>query len=256
MRALNRLIEDIRSRTNLELYMLVAIATVIVALDIFGVVDPPVIYAAILAVLVFLLYGRIEDHHRFKALMSKGQMRGIRRFYPNRPSLPPLNSTLLAAEHEVLIIGFSLTYLMRTQQSTVEKIAFNGRKVRLAAWSPPQNDPARKLLIGSVQELVGLTDLEGFLSTTIRQIQHWYNSLGQEARRNIEIRGYTTIPTSVIVCIDSDYPQGYIRVEPILYKTPPECIPAFELTERDDPDLYRVLKKTYSELWNGAQSIV
>lgn len=257
MEALKRFGEDIRSGRNIELYVLFLLAAVIAVLDVFSVVAPSVTNATILAVLAVLVYGRVQDRRRFDALAERGGIREIRKFYPDRLSLPPLGMTLSAARHEVFLVGFTLSHLIHTQRRTLEDIALRGCKVRLAAWTPPDEEPARTLLVKSVEELRGLADLEGFLSNAVRRLTHWYESLDEHARRNIEIRGYSSLPTSVVLFVDPDLPQGYVRVEhSTIYKAAPQDIPAFELGPSDAPGLYQVYKKQYSKLWDEAQPLL
>ncbi len=210
----------------------------------------------ILAVLADLIYERIEDRRRFDTLVAKDEMRKLKSFYPDRLSSPSLNATLSTAQHEIFVVGFSFSHLIHTQQSTITNLARRGCRVKLAVWCPSDKEPERTLLVNEVGKLVDIPDLKGFLENALSRIHHWYSSLDQQTRQNIEIKGYTALPTTTVLFVDSDYPQGYVRVEPIIYKMTPQDVPSFECSMNDAQGLYQTLKDRYSQFWTEAQSLM
>jgi hypothetical protein len=248
---LRKVFQDIRLGRNIETYVLVIAAIVVAVLDIFDIASPSVINAAVLGALAVLLYGRVLDQRQFSDVAAKS---GIREFHPSRSSVPPLHSTLSATQHELLLIGISLSTVIQSQLSILEDLARRGRKVKLAIWEPSSEDPHRTVLVKALEDLI---DAPNFGKRTVPgRLRHWYSGLDTRARQNIEIRTYSTFPTVSIIFIDKDHPQGYVHVEPIIYRARPEELPSFRLGVLESPTLLQVLRKRYSQLWDESKPLL
>ena len=251
IRELQRIFKDFQAGRNIEIYVLTLLAIVIAVLDIFNVVNQLIANAVILSVLAALLYGRILDRRQFE-----NQIHGIREFHENRETVPSLQETLSGAKRELLLIGVALTSVVHSQRALLENLARKGCKIKIAVWKPPSDNQQRALLIEKLEDVIDVPDLERNLPGNIERLRHWYSSLDESARKNIEIRGYTAFPSLSIIFVDKDNPEGLVHVEPIIYRAPPEELPSFRLGPHDAPKLFQILGRRYTLLWENSESLV
>ena len=247
---LKRVFKDIQKGKNIENYVLAIAAIVIAVLGIYGSASQSVIDAAVLAVLAVLVYGRAADQRR-----GENQIKGIREFHPNRSTVPSLNSSLSEAKHEILLIGVALSSVVHTQQGLITKLASKGCKIKIAIWQPQGNDTDRIFLYKELEKLINVPDLERNLPGNTERFRHFYSALDKMICQNVEIRCFSTLPTLSLLFIDKDYPHGYVHVEPIIYKAPPEDLPSFRLGVNDSDELFQVLKNQYSQLWEASEPL-
>ena len=247
---LKRVFRDIQKGKNIESYVLAIAAIVIAVLGLSGSASQSVIDAVVLGVLAVLVYGRVADQRR-----DENQIIGIREFHPNRSTVPSLKATLSEAKHEILLIGVALSSVIHSQQGLITKLASKGCKVKIAIWQPQGNAPDRLVLFKELENLINMPDLERNLPGNAERFRYFYSALDKRTCQNVEIRCFSTFPTLSLIFVDKDYPQGYVHVEPIIYKAAPEDLPSFRLGVSNSDELFQVLRDHYSQLWETSEPL-
>ena len=124
-------------------------------------------------------------------------------------------------------------------------------------WCPKYPNPLRDKIFKQMEDLIDVGNLAKILPDNIERFIDWYSHLDLDAKENIEIKTYPTFPTVSVISIDKDHPsRGYIRLEPIIYKSPPEDLPSFCISISNSPNLYPVLRKRYNQLWGNSTPLI
>jgi len=248
MEELRKILNDIRQGKDIEKYLLVILALAIGIIDIVGFGNQAIINAVILAVLAILAYGRISDRRKQDIKIS-----GISEFHENRSTVPTLEATFLPAKNEIILIGVALSGVISYQRTLLEEKARKGCKIKIALWNPPFGNFRESVLFNTIESLANTQEVPLGHHVHIERFQDWFTNIDESIRKNIEIRGYSTMPTASVFLIDKDLPNGLIHFEPIIYKARPEKQPSFRLSPHDSPELFRELSSRYSQLWTSAK---
>lgn len=283
---LRKIVDDFRLGRNIQNILFALFALVISALGVFGVVNPTVVSVTILTVLAVFLYGHaqnrrhldelIEKSHSLDELIAKSHtldelaekahtldelaekihIPGIKEFSPDRSTTPKIDELISGAQEEVILIGVALTSIVQAYRSLLEKLAIRGCSVKIAVWKPPDSQPENRILIEKLEDLIDEPDTGRSHPSNILRLKHWYSSLDESTQQNVDIRGYSNFPTLSIIFVDKDTSQGYVHVEPIIFKAPTEKLPSFRLNLQDSTALFSVLKNSYTKLWENSTSLV
>jgi len=242
------ILEDLKKGRNIELYITIGLAIVIAILAVFNVTPPSTVSAVTLAVLAMLTY-QIIKNRRISTIQ------GIRAFYPDRSYLPPLNTSLGKARHELFIVGVYLGRIVQDQLTLLEEKARAGCKVKLLIMSTTLADSTSNPLVDKTGAMTGFPELFSTLSATTTRFRDWWQSLESSARNNVELRCYEGPPTLTAIFVDKDSPNGLIHIEPIVPKSRPEERPSFRITPHEGGDLYARLRDKYEALWAQSSSL-
>jgi hypothetical protein len=251
---LRRVLSDIRRGRYIEAYLGLGIAIAAIAVEIlsgFSGDNKPadvVFSTAVVILLGIVAFATIEIRRDMPSPTSVG--RRLAGFFTNRAELPSLHDQLELARREVHIFGLQLGQVTHTLLPLLEERARAGCAVRLALTSPVDRSGQALDWIDEVGDVHCFPNLADVLRVNLRRLQTWHAGLEETVRARVEIKAYDRVPTASIIMYDTDTRRGYIHVEPILFRFNPDQRPILWLREADNPDLFRLVKSKYMELWH------
>ncbi|MBD3337643.1 MAG: hypothetical protein GF353_00950 [Candidatus Lokiarchaeota archaeon] len=239
---------------HLEKYLVIAIATIILSLDILNITSTSVIYEATLAVLAVLMFFLIKLENKIDNLHFDSAHFKISKFYQSRETLPSLEETASIAKNEIIIWGACLGHGIVKLRLLRNKLEQNC-KIKILLMSLTDNSENNNMLINKVPQVTKNTGFEERLKIAHKELKEFYSSLDEKSKSLFEVRAYDSFPTATYLFIDKDLKNGMIRTETNLFGFYADELPSFEVLNSSNSTLYQVLIRSFQEIWGKANSI-
>lgn len=252
---LNAIVQDIKEGENIENYFLILAALVVAVLSLLGIANSAVITSVILAVLSLIIYGQIKSDRLLRSIKQVSEIQGIKTFYPDRQNVPTLESQVMSSHEEVAVMGLQLGALTHIYLPLLEQLATRGCRIKLLMMNPVDKAGSPLPWVDEVGKVHTFLGLHGILIGNMTHLSDWLEGLPKDARKRVEIRLYSTIPTISAILIDKDRDTGTIKVEPIIHRFPPSERPSFVVNRSSSSALYRKLVDSFNDLWNKGLDI-
>jgi len=259
-RRVHRAFQDLRQRRYVDAYVawLVAILVVIINVVTTFVTNSDKLTALVMSTIVLLL-GIIAlataEIRRDLEDGGPGSPRRVWRFFAGRAELSPVRERIESSSREMYIFGAQLGQIVHDALPLIERRAHEGYKISLALVNPIDSGGQPVPWIADIGVVTGFPNLDETLRANIRHLKLWHLGLQERQRRNVFIRVFRAMPTAAVIIVDPGSADGYVHVEPFLYRFSPAERPSFWIRRIDAPVLYETLLSNYLELWNSAEVI-
>ena len=161
----------------------------------------------------------------------------------------------MECKEDISILGIQLGAITHSFLPLLEEKAQSGVKINLLLLSPINESGDSLSWVNEFGRVHTFPHLSQILRNNIVRLADWYEELPSEIKANVNIRLYTTIPTTSILFLDKDKDDGSIKVEPIIYKFSPNERPSFQVTQSSSPKLYKKLVASFNNLWQTGVEI-
>lgn len=240
---------------HLEKYIIIAIAVIVIALDIFNITSSSIVFEAILAVLALLMFSLIKLESKIDKIRTENKQTNFSTFYSDRDELPTFEESLSKAKTEIVIWAACLGSVIVRLKLLKNKIDQHC-KVNILLMALEDENGNNNPVIKYVSEISKNTGFENRLKIAHKELIEFYNSLSEPYKKYLEIKIYMSFPTATYLFVDKDTNKGFIRVEPNLIGFWADELPSYEVTPYQGSNLYSVLNRSLSEIWSKSKSLI
>lgn len=255
LRFLEKVFQDVREGENLEVYLTLVVALVLLLLDVFDVVSSEALAAGTLATLGLLAYSVLTNREQMQRLVDSstttqtlveqslsGQPSADSFFWQERR---PLDSDLRRARF-VGVAGITLSRTVRDYLHIFEDRLKSGAHLQFIVIDPASFAPRQALLRskGGVDDSF-YVDL---VRTTVARL--CFLAEPEHGSGTLELGLLPYSPSFGLFLIDPDEPYGRIIVEVYQHKSL-AFNPTFELDARRDSRWYRFFREQFDLLWES-----
>lgn len=253
---LKRAWSDIQQRKNLELYLLLLLGTVILALDLFDLIlnttliENQVVSNVVLAVLLLLAYGMLGERHGTADVLAR--LERIEQGPPARSVFRQWNDSMLMdalpRASRLSIIALAPHKLLDQNHAALR--AFLEGEGRIEIILPPKGGNAAKMYLDAAPGDMGAVD-SGFIDKQIEMSLLRLRELGKKSGRaaQITLKYAEFFAPAALTLIDRDKPGAIAFVTPKGFRQDYDLPITFTLTKSKDGAQYEFYAATFEELW-------
>lgn len=249
MKRFRRIINDLKSGKNAEVYITLGICIFIMLLDLLNIIEQEMITAAILLVLGLLAFSNLNSRHDFGQLseaLKKLEIGGCAKdFFKKRRELPELIEKATCIDLSILA-GTSFL----TESEFWERKLKEGANIRVILANPCDDE--------HICTLTAKGDLmtEGKANELQRDILRVANRLISLEKKNypgkMELKFHTIVPSFGIFAINPHTSKGIIKIELYPYHTSIYSRPHFFLKYDQDGEWYEMFRDQFEIQWKIA----
>jgi hypothetical protein len=265
---LGRLWSDLQERKNLELYLVLTIAAVILGADILGISSISIFFEIVLAVLALLVYNAIDQRHTQEELEK--QLNSIEQQLQENQSIimqnmSDINSMLkknatfnmvrdrsqlvdieemAAGATEIAAAGITLVSIVTPRYDFFTQKAREGCKLRFLLLDP---DSLAAQVWNSGQRIITTSEDN---ATTLKTLQRLMQNKGLKGKCEVRLTQFQ-LPFSIVIT-DPDKDQGRMNVEFLAYKTSLPRRPHIHLSRRESEKWFKFFSNQFEQLWSDA----
>jgi hypothetical protein len=246
---------SLRQGRDLDLYLMVVLASVLFVLSAFGIATANVIAAATLAVLtllgVALLVGRHQTEQLKVVLSSVGRKSKANTFFSGSDNLEEVK-TLVQSSHEVWMWGTTLARHLPFLAPVIRDEMKRGLRVRVMLVSPgsPAFAVAAHRTVESSREGMA-SELESNLRR-LRRIASGADPLG-----NLEVRLTEYLAPYSMYVFNPKSESGMMELGIAFYRSSQTSTrPIFRLDAATDSEWYRYFLSQFEAVWGDAKPAV
>lgn len=249
MRFLDGVFADLRAGKNLEVYLTLVVALVLLILDIFGFASTEALAAGTLATLALLAFSTLKNREQMQRLAEAAEQGmsgrlGADDFFWDEDRLG--QDDFKDADF-IGVVGVTLSRTVRTHSLVFEDRLRDEAHVRFMVIDP--ESPAPLQAIRRSQGVPSQSFYKSLLQPTIENVCMLATSAS--SRGTVELGLLPYIPSFGLVLIDPDRPHGRIIVEVYQHKTP-AFSPTFELRNtQQDARWYSFFREQFDLLWDS-----
>jgi hypothetical protein len=250
-----RVYQDVLEGQNLEVYLTLLVALVLLILDIFGLVSPNIVAAGTLATLALLAYSTLNNRQQMHQVAEistttqtmvemavKGEQNADDFFWKEKRFL----SQDLARARFIGLAGITLSRTVREYQDVFESRLAAGAELRFVVIDAASTAPQQAVLRSKGG--VGASFYADLLRPTVARIC-LLADLAQ-ASGKVELGLLPYAPSFGLFVIDPDKPHGRIIVEIYQHKSL-ALNPTFELSAQRDDRWYKFFREQFDLLWES-----
>lgn len=248
---------DIKKRRNLELYIILAVAMVILVADIFGLETSSALFEIVLAALAVLIYGLIESRHTNERVEQQLETIGhsIREQQDKEITATeffltetPLSNDTFSSANTIFLLGYSLSRTIREHHFVLGQRLVAGAHIRVIILDPENDSLLQMAALESVATTAELW--RNNLQVTRASV----NSLAQHPNKSgkIEIGYLPYSPSFGMVMIEPYEPQGFSFVDIYHHKTTAPNA-TFKLSASKDAFWYNFFREQFEILWQSCK---
>ena len=245
MNLLRRIWNDIRHGENIDLYVAVPLALIIAIFGIFGITSSELIASITLIILSLLATSLLANRYAVKELSKKLSETSDTFFFKD------LSETTFETNFEsatdLWLVGVSMTTIVRTHYSLIEKKLRSGHSVKALLVHP--EGAAIEM---SEMRVYGRPDVER-AKGEIRNTLQYLCDLRQSTKGKLEIRTIQNPLGHGVIAKDPETASGILYIQNYPFKTEGGSRPKFFLRSKDGY-WYDFFKKELYNLWdNGVE---
>lgn len=250
-----KVFQDLREGRNVELYVTVGVALVLVVLDVSGFASTEALAAGTLATLALLAYSTLNSREQIRSLVETStatqavveqvlsdQARADDFFWERKRSL----EQDLAHAGFIGAVGVTLSRTVRDYLDTFENRLASGTHLRFMVIDPTSQAPRQALLRGKGG--IGDSFYADLVRTTLARICV-LAELG-DLLGTVELGLLPYTPSFGLFLIDPDEPHGRIIVEIYQHRSLASN-PTFELDAQQDVRWYKFFREQFDLLWQS-----
>lgn len=248
---------DLKQRKNLELYLILLVAVVVLFADILGVETVSALFEIVLASLSILIYGLIESRHTNERVeqqlanitqsvqeLRRNEVRAADFFLINKS----LSQETFSSASTICLLGYSLSRTIREHHHALRQRLKAGAHIRIIILDLTDECLLKKAALESISTTAELW--HHHLEVTRSAV----NSLAIDSgdRGKVEIGYLPYAPSFGMVLVDSSEPNGFNYVDIYHHKsTAPNA--AFKLSASTDPVWFAFFKQQFEILWKSCR---
>lgn len=239
LKGLQRAWEDIRRGENIDLYLTILVAFTLGVLNLFGLPEAPLVSSITLLVLGLLVASMLGIRHRLESISH--DLKGSNQpFLKSRKEIPSLEERGQDAS-EIVMVGISLLVLY-TNRAFFESKLQQGCRLRFLLLDPTSQ---------ALETYVLLSGQKG----TLRDIANTFDALERLKEKELSSPGTVDARlTSVflpygIAAFNPGKVNGYMSVEPLVYRGGLEQRPHFVLRKANSDHWFTFFEGQYEQLW-------
>jgi len=237
---------QIRRGENIELYLLVTLTIVLIALDLTGFSKPEWLFSFTLAALALFAISLLGLRGQVERLREKLEVSTDDVFMMDYPEYMKKH---IFSGKQILIIGIFLTTTMNEYQKQFEKLIKNDYKINFLIINPKNTS----LLEYSQQRSYSSTSAQINKIKILESLRRMC-LLREKKSSNVDIRTIDYIPNLGFYGVDTDTKDGIIFVEHYGYKLEHDQ-PKFVLKPQDN-EWYELFKKQMDLYWKSGEQWV
>jgi hypothetical protein len=253
MRTLQRVISDIRSGENIDVYIAILLSFVVALLGLTGRVPLELVASAILLTLAVVLSSVLVSRNTLKELNNTIQelnaSRSVDSYLKTRDEYAPLSETLANAR-TIHFMGSSLVSIFLggyNQYLREEKLNKQSSSIQILLLDK------QSTALDVVAECVALSRdrVLNDISASLDSIAHTFDE--GITRGSLEVRLMPTYPGYNMTIVDPNEPYGKMFVEFIGYRSGARNRPHIELIRQRDGHWYEFFLQQYINLWDASK---
>lgn len=237
-----RIVDDVRNGDNIENYIIILLALIIVILDIFNFASTDIISEITLAVLALIAFGRITDQRRIEEINIKISQISQSRFLNKYPEslVEDMRTT-----PELWIFGITLSRTINNHYILFKQKLEQGANIKILLVTPgsPATDMAafrdRRERTQKVYDDAARQNLRDFCK------------LREQTNGNLEFRTINLLLSFGYYAMEPDATNGRIYVEHYAFKSEAGDVPKMLLTQTDGY-VYEAYCAQLHRLWDQA----
>lgn len=255
LKLFDKVFQDIREGQNLEVYLTLVVALVLLLLDIFGVVSTEAVAAGTLATLALLAYSTLTNREQMRRLVDTSmttqalvqqtlshEQKADDFYWKEKRSL----EHDLATATFIGIIGVTLSRTLREYLDVFEDRLASGGHIRFVIIDPAGSAPEQAVLRS--KGVVGDSMYVDLLRPTIDRICALAELTTSSGTVELGLLPYA--PSFGMFLIDPDESHGRIIVEIYQHKST-ALGPTFELDAHRDTRWYPFFREQFDLLWES-----
>lgn len=248
-RFIKRLWSDIEHGENLDLFVTVILAFVILFLNSIGVpLQPTQLTAIILATLGLITISLLISRYKLDDLSQKqADNQGIR-FSVRKPQI--IIDNFVAAK-EVWLLGIFLRGTTSENYHEFLQKVERGGKIRTLIVN------ANKVRMEEIITRFARGAIEEQFHADFHQTINRHKQFCQAAKLpdNVQLKTIDFIPPFSLCIFPKTNDGGLIFVETYGYKSPKGSVPRYLITERDQPEWYKHFVNQFETMWQDAELV-
>lgn len=242
MKLLEKIIDDIRDGQNIENYIIIILAIVILALDIFGISNNEAMSEITLAVLALIAFGRIMDARRLENMEEQVSLLGQSRFLQKYPD--SLKNDMHATS-ELWMVGITLDRTVQNNYPDFLRQLNRGATIKVLLIKPGSNASTA----AAFRELQPRQ--ASYLDQKIKHTMSEFCRMKAESSNgNLELKTIDVVPSFGCYAMNPEQKDGKIYVEHYGFKSE-EDVPRLVLTSLDG-FVYDSFLNQLHNLWENA----
>lgn len=254
---------DLKRGKNLEVFISLIIAIIVMILGLFDFVEQKLLTAVILMVLALLAVNNLNIRYdlsqldetlvRFNNNLLKFEVEGSAvGFLKERNEVGKI-SELIAGVHCIELSALAGNFVV-VDFDMWEKKLKSGIKVKLLLANPCDDEFICTLTSRCDPMTEGFTeDLQRDINRTVRKLVIVQRKIKENGYPGtLEFKFHSIVPTFGIFGIDPDSPNGVIKVEMYPYRTPISERPHFFLKKNRDGKWYNLFREEFEKQWEIA----
>lgn len=246
---------DIKDRKNLEIYLTLVAAIVVLIADVVGVDASNVIFKVILTVLAVLLYINLEHRKNIEEIensVKKFQTTSVN--FLNTWDDTNFKERIKTAESLSLLAIANHVFLSQNSE-VLNKFVEKG-ELRAILVDPSGNvmKMVSNLSYGYEKEAKPMEDLIGLC---INQMKDFYQ-ISKEKKvspPNVELKLVDHLPFAIITMIDHQSEEGVMYVTLNGFNQPSNTRPSFTLLKKEDSRWFSFYEESYENIWKEAKQV-
>lgn len=246
MKFIEQIINEIKNGENVENYLIILAAFVIVGMDILGLGNGEWYSEVILGVLALLAYGRITDHrklnrisHAISSSISNEKFLKNSEYHANRPRIQHAKT--------LDFMGLTLNRTLSIYEYAFTECLKNGGIVRLLIVDPKSPIPDALAAMGYSK---GSKDqILSNISATLGTVKNWQKTI---PNCNVEVKLLVGFPAARMAVFDKGEANGYVTVRLFMLPRTKE-IPMNVLRASENPEWFELFSDQFERHWEMAR---
>jgi hypothetical protein len=237
---MNRLIDDLRQRRNLDVYVTIVVALVVSVLVLLEVVDQTRVVPLILAVLAVMAYNSLAT----RDIVAAGAQPSTVTLHPEfLPDLIPRRNT----SSDLLLIGVSLDRTIETSYKSFESTLARGGKIRVVLTDPAASNAA--LDARCQAKLPSLEEIRNEIQSSLRTLAKLEVNGG-----DLQVRTTKMALKFGLNYLDVSKTTATMHVQMYSFRSHGESRPILVLTVRDG-EWFEYYKDQAEGIWADADPV-
>jgi len=241
---------DIKQRKNLELYLVLITAFIVIIVDTFGVDTSSAIIKVVLAVLALLAFGLIGDRHDSERLeknindLVKG---GSATSFFNEWDDAPFRKRIIGAK-EVSLIAIANHVFISRNSEPLKKFIIRGGKLRCILVDPSSNAMKMACDLGTGYE----KQIDHLAMQVDLSVQQFKDFIGLSTDPSkVQIKLIDHLPFAILTMIDHQTDNGIMYITLNGFEEPPSIRPSFILNKIENEKWFQFYQKSYENIWES-----
>lgn len=242
MKTLRRIWDDVQKGENVDQYLTIVVALVLVALTLIGLPIQNYLEPITLAVLALLAIGSLGNRYKLEEVLDQGYL-PVDRFF--RTQFPESYSQDLTTASEIWIVGISLRRTIQGSFEILESRLRSGAKLRALLIDP--NSSAVELAVARNYADRSVEPKRTEIAYGLKLLC----ALRELAPNHVEIRAIKRPLAYGVTAINPDTGTGRFYIEHYGFRVASDSIPRFVLNASDGR-WYKLYRRELEELWMDA----